>query len=49
MQRHGVNRDAKTAGTKWDNMSGEFRKVYEWEGGGEREQVRKSYFRLSPY
>ncbi|KAF9614871.1 hypothetical protein IFM89_020968 [Coptis chinensis] len=46
----GVNRDAKTAGTKWDNMLGEFRKVYEWERGNEREQhVGKSYFRLSPY
>ena len=31
LQRNGVNRDAKTAGTKWDNMLGEFRKVYEWE------------------
>ncbi|XP_073220338.1 uncharacterized protein [Cicer arietinum] len=49
LRRHGVNRDAKTAGTKWDNMLGEFRKVYEWERGGEREQVGKSYFRLSPY
>ncbi|KAJ8752851.1 hypothetical protein K2173_008586 [Erythroxylum novogranatense] len=49
LNRHGVNRDAKTAGTKWDNMLGEFRKVYEWERGGEREQVGKSYFRLSPY
>ncbi|XLR66784.1 hypothetical protein HN51_009370 [Arachis hypogaea] len=49
LQRHGVSRDAKTAGTKWDNMLGEFRKVYEWERGGEREQVGKSYFRLSPY
>ncbi|KAM6556021.1 hypothetical protein CsatB_003040 [Cannabis sativa] len=49
LQRHGVNRDAKTAGTKWDNMLGEFRKVYEWERGGEREHVGKSYFRLSPY
>ncbi|GAB4826018.1 hypothetical protein Ancab_008886 [Ancistrocladus abbreviatus] len=49
LKRHGVNRDAKTAGTKWDNMLGEFRKVYEWERGGEREQVGKSYFRLSPY
>lgn len=49
LQRQGVNRDAKTAGTKWDNMLGEFRKVYEWERGGEREQVGKSYFRLSPY
>lgn len=51
LQSHGVNRDAKTAGTKWDNMLGEFRKVYEWErgGGGEREHVGKSYFRLSPY
>lgn len=49
LQRHGVNRDAKTSGTKWDNMLGEFRKVYEWERGGEREQVGKSYFRLSPY
>ncbi|CAI9762381.1 unnamed protein product [Fraxinus pennsylvanica] len=48
LNRHGVNRDAKTAGTKWDNMLGEFRKVYEWERGGERE-VGKSYFRLSPY
>ncbi|KAL2334551.1 hypothetical protein Fmac_015764 [Flemingia macrophylla] len=49
LKRHGVNRDAKTAGTKWDNMLGEFRKVYEWERGGEREQIGKSYFRLSPY
>lgn len=49
LNRHGVNRDAKTAGTKWDNMLGEFRKVYEWERGGEREQIGKSYFRLSPY
>ncbi|VVA11011.1 PREDICTED: Crinkler (CRN) family [Prunus dulcis] len=49
LQKHGVNRDAKTAGTKWDNMLGEFRKVYEWERGAEREQVGKSYFRLSPY
>ncbi|XP_015877983.3 uncharacterized protein LOC107414384 [Ziziphus jujuba] len=49
LQRQGINRDAKTAGTKWDNMLGEFRKVYEWERGGEREQVGKSYFRLSPY
>nr|GME13123.1 Kinase superfamily protein isoform 1 [Ipomoea batatas] len=49
LNRHGVNRDAKTAGTKWDNMLGEFRKVYEWERGGEREQMGKSYFRLSPY
>ncbi|XP_054781739.1 uncharacterized protein LOC129288919 [Prosopis cineraria] len=49
LQRHGVNRDAKTAGTKWDNMLGEFRKVYEWERGGERQHVGKSYFRLSPY
>ncbi|XP_047324111.1 uncharacterized protein LOC124927699 [Impatiens glandulifera] len=49
LNRHGVNRDAKTAGTKWDNMLGEFRKVYEWERGGERDHVGKSYFRLSPY
>lgn len=50
LKRHGVNRDAKTAGTKWDNMLGEFRKVYEWERGGEREEVvGKSYFRLSPF
>lgn len=49
LNRHGVIRDAKTAGTKWDNMLGEFRKVYEWERGGEREHVGKSYFRLSPY
>ncbi|XP_050221343.1 uncharacterized protein LOC126671605 [Mercurialis annua] len=47
LQTHGVSRDAKTAGTKWDNMLGEFRKVYEWER--ERDQVGKSYFRLSPY
>ncbi|KAJ9164115.1 hypothetical protein P3X46_023729 [Hevea brasiliensis] len=45
LQRHGVNRDAKTAGTKWDNMLGEFRKVFEWE----RDQVGKSYFRLSSH
>ncbi|KAI3808194.1 hypothetical protein L1987_24141 [Smallanthus sonchifolius] len=49
LNRNGVNRDAKTAGTKWDNMLGEFRKVYEWERGSEREQIGKSYFRLSPY
>lgn len=49
LQMHGVNRDAKTAGTKWDNMLGEFRKVYEWERGGERDQIGKSYFRLSPH
>ncbi|KAK2653711.1 hypothetical protein Ddye_013567 [Dipteronia dyeriana] len=49
LQRHGVNRDAKTAGTKWDNMLGEFRKVYEWERGNGRDQIGKSYFRLSPY
>ncbi|GAB2265307.1 hypothetical protein Dimus_000371 [Dionaea muscipula] len=50
LKRHGVNRDAKTAATKWDNMLGEFRKVYEWERGGERDTVGgKSYFRLSPY
>ncbi|KAM5557213.1 hypothetical protein ABKV19_024548 [Rosa sericea] len=50
LQKNGINRDAKTAGTKWDNMLGEFRKVYEWERGAEREQIgNKSYFRLSPY
>ncbi|KAE8665499.1 putative serine-threonine protein kinase, plant-type [Hibiscus syriacus] len=49
LNKHGINRDAKTAGTKWDNMLGEFRKVCEWERGGEKEQVGKSYFRLSPY
>ncbi|CAL1371361.1 unnamed protein product [Linum trigynum] len=49
LNRQGVQRDAKTAGTKWDNMLGEFRKVYEWERGGERDRVGKSYFRLSPY
>ncbi|XP_022714859.1 uncharacterized protein LOC111274461 [Durio zibethinus] len=49
LNKHGISRDAKTAGTKWDNMLGEFRKVYEWERGGEKEQVGKSYFRLSPY
>ncbi|XP_039011023.1 uncharacterized protein LOC120140027 [Hibiscus syriacus] len=49
LNKHGINRDAKTAGTKWDNMLGEFRKVYEWERGSEKEQVGKSYFRLSPY
>lgn len=50
LQKNGINRDAKTAGTKWDNMLGEFRKVYEWERGAEREQLgNKSYFRLSPY
>ncbi|CAH9097922.1 unnamed protein product [Cuscuta europaea] len=49
LNRHGVNRDAKTAGTKWDNMLGEFRKVYEWERGGDSENMGKSYFRLSPY
>ncbi|KDP22357.1 hypothetical protein JCGZ_26188 [Jatropha curcas] len=49
LQRHGINRDAKTAGTKWDNMLGEFRKVYEWERGIARDQGGRSYFRLSPY
>ncbi|KAG9140670.1 hypothetical protein Leryth_006871 [Lithospermum erythrorhizon] len=49
LNKHGIQRDAKTAGTKWDNMLGEFRKVYEYERGGEREQYGKSYFRLSPY
>ncbi|GMJ06569.1 hypothetical protein like AT5G51800 [Hibiscus trionum] len=49
LNKHGINRDAKTAGTKWDNMLGEFRKVYEWERGPEKEQIGKSYFRLSPY
>ncbi|KMT04842.1 hypothetical protein BVRB_7g170120 [Beta vulgaris subsp. vulgaris] len=49
LNKHGVYRDAKTAATKWDNMLGEFRKVYEWERGSERLQVGKSYFRLSPY
>ncbi|XP_074284589.1 uncharacterized protein LOC141609440 [Silene latifolia] len=61
LMKEGVNRDAKTAGTKWDNMLGEFRKVYEWERGGEKESNSnnsninigggggKSYFRLSPY
>lgn len=49
LNRHDVHRDAKTAGTKWDNMLGEFRKVYEWERGDKREQMGKSYFRLSPY
>lgn len=49
LNRHGVNRDSKIAGTKWDNMLGEFRKVYEWEKGGDRESFGKSYFRLSPY
>lgn len=46
---NGVNRDAKIAGTKWDNMLGEFRKVYEWEKCGEKEHLGKSYFRLSPF
>lgn len=49
LNRHGINRDSKIAGTKWDNMLGEFRKVYEWEKGGDREKYGKSYFRLSPY
>lgn len=49
LNRHGVNRDSKIAGTKWDNMLGEFRKVHEWEKGGDREKFGKSYFRLSPY
>ncbi|CAI9771869.1 unnamed protein product [Fraxinus pennsylvanica] len=48
LNRHGVNRDAQTADTKWDNILGKFRKVYEWEREGEQE-VGKSYFRLSPY
>uniref|UniRef100_A0A7N0VAH4 Protein kinase domain-containing protein n=1 Tax=Kalanchoe fedtschenkoi TaxID=63787 RepID=A0A7N0VAH4_KALFE len=51
LNRHGVERDAKAAGTKWDNMLGDFRKVYQWERGGGRVEagVTKSYFRLSPY
>ncbi|KAL1219828.1 Crinkler effector protein 8 [Cardamine amara subsp. amara] len=49
LNRHGINRDSKIAGTKWDNMLGEFRKVYEWEKSGDREKYGKSYFRLSPY
>ncbi|EOA14436.1 hypothetical protein CARUB_v10027639mg [Capsella rubella] len=49
LNRHGINRDSKIAGTKWDNMLGEFRKVYEWEKCGEKEKYGKSYFRLSPY
>jgi len=49
LQRHGVNRNAKTAGTKWDNMLGEFIKVYEWERGGERGQAKTSYFKLKPH
>ncbi|XP_010555638.1 PREDICTED: uncharacterized protein LOC104825083 [Tarenaya hassleriana] len=50
LNRNGINRDAKTAGTKWDNMLGEFRKVYEWERGGEGDRFSgKTYFRLSPY
>ena len=49
LNRNGVNRDSKIAGTKWDNMLGEFRKVNEWEKGGDREKYGKSYFRLSPY
>lgn len=51
LNRHGVERDAKAAGTKWDNMLGDFRKVYQWERGGGRIEagVAKSYFRLSPY
>ena len=49
LNRKGVNRDSKVAGTKWDNMLGEFRKVNEWEKGADRERFGKSYFRLSPY
>lgn len=49
LNRHGINRDSKIAGTKWDNMLGEFRKVYEWEKCGDRDKYGKSYFRLSPY
>ncbi|KAL9690421.1 hypothetical protein QQ045_010819 [Rhodiola kirilowii] len=51
LNRHGVERDAKAAGTKWDNMLGDFRKVYQWERGSGRIEagVSKSYFRLSPY
>ncbi|KAH0937867.1 hypothetical protein HID58_005328 [Brassica napus] len=49
LNRKGVNRDSKVAGTKWDNMLGEFRKVDEWEKGADRERFGKSYFRLSPY
>ncbi|RZC57586.1 hypothetical protein C5167_004888 [Papaver somniferum] len=53
LNRNGVNRDAKTSGTKWDNMLGEFRKVYEWEKTSNEKEINvgntKSYFRLSPY
>lgn len=49
LNRHGINRDSKIAGTKWDNMLGEFRKVYEWEKCGDQDKYGKSYFRLSPY
>ncbi|ESQ43361.1 hypothetical protein EUTSA_v10015853mg [Eutrema salsugineum] len=49
LNRHGINRDSKIAGTKWDNMLGEFRKVFEWEKGGDKDKFGKSYFRLSPY
>ncbi|CAH2070318.1 unnamed protein product [Thlaspi arvense] len=49
LNQHGINRDSKISGTKWDNMLGEFRKVYEWERGGDKEKFGKSYFRLSPY
>ncbi|CAN8302237.1 unnamed protein product [Cochlearia groenlandica] len=49
LNRHGVNRDSKIAGTKWDNMLGEFRKVDEWEKDNKFGSNVKSYFRLSPY
>lgn len=47
LKSHGVNRDAKQAGTKWDNMLGDYRKVYKWERFGGRDQTGRSYFRLS--
>ncbi|KAB1200246.1 Serine carboxypeptidase-like 18 [Morella rubra] len=41
-ERYGISRDAKTAGTKWDKMLGDFWKVYEWERGGKRKQDGKN-------
>lgn len=47
LKSHGVNRDAKQAGTKWDNMLGDYRRVYKWERFGGRDQTGRSFFRLS--
>ncbi|KAI5056541.1 hypothetical protein GOP47_0028359 [Adiantum capillus-veneris] len=55
LKQHGVQRDVKTAATKWDNMLGDFRKVNEWEKTADAHRHAtsgihlggKSYFRLT--